>query len=116
MKKYKRWVLKGSDLLELTTGKVKILIENCFYDAQKEIYITSKKRLNVPFDDDKVRDSIRATIRLAISHVDGDQENPSKEALFKVLDILEQKAKSWRTPDEIIDYHKSQIIRALNLI
>ena len=116
MKKYKRWVLKGSDLLELTPGKVKALIEKCFYDAQKEIYVTSKKRLNVPFDDNRVRNSIQATIRLAISHVDGDQDNTSKETLYEVLDILEQKARSWRTPDELIDYHKSQIIRALNLL
>ncbi len=116
MRKYKRWVLSGSDLIELTPLKAKGLIEKCFYDAQKEIYITSKKRLNVPFDDNKVRESIRATIRLAINHVGGDQDNTSKETLYKVLDILEQKAKSWRTPDELIEYHKRQIVRALNLL
>ncbi len=116
MKIYNRWVLSGSDLIELTPAKVKGLIEQCFYDAQKEIYITSKKRLNVPFDDDKVRNSIKATIRLAISHVKGDQDNTSKETLYKVLDLLEQKARSWRTPEELIDYHKHQIIRALNLL
>ncbi|MCK4665664.1 hypothetical protein KAU33_02890, partial [Candidatus Dependentiae bacterium] len=92
MKDYKRWVLKDSELEELTTVKVRDLIEQCFYDAQKEIYIISKKRLNVPFDDDKVRQSIKATIRLAINHVNGDVDNPSKETLYEVLNILEQKA------------------------
>jgi hypothetical protein len=115
-KEFKRWCLEESDLSDLNPKKVRDLIIKCFYEAQRETIVTAKHLLQLPSSDEDIHESVTLTIKSAFSDVGGDFEKPTKEDLVRVIEILASKAYSWGTPEEIIEYHKGQIQKALSLL
>lgn len=108
-----RWFLSHKDLLGLTPLKARELIVKCFFTAQKEIFENARKKKGIPFTDEDIKTTVTAAIRSVFVQIGADFDNPTEESLLKVVETLTVYAKSWRTPQDIIDHHKTQIKKIL---
>ncbi len=113
---HKRWRLSEMDLRELDPVKARELIIKCFFESQKETFARAKQNLGKEARDDEIRKTVESVIRLSFKEVGGSYEEPTKEDLGKVVSTLARKADSWGTPPDIIEHHKGQIIKILNLL
>lgn len=86
----------------------------CLYQAQHETFMHQKERLGVPSDESSVRQSIVGAVRAALSRVGGSYEAPTRAHLRAALDVLAVKARTWGTPPDIIEYHRSEMIKVLD--
>jgi len=115
-KGFKRWSVKKSDLSDLNPVKARELIIRCFYEAQKETFARAKQQLGVPSSDRDLHTSVVTVVKLAFSEVGGDFKKPTKESLTKVVEVLARKSASWGTPKDIIEHHKGQIRKVIDLL
>ncbi len=111
--RFHRWRLKEEDLRDLSPEKARDLIVKCFYEAQKETFARSKQLLGLRDDEKQLQTSVLSAIRLAFKETGGDFNNPTKNSLTKVVEVLGRKSKAWGTPEDIIEYHRSQIMRVI---
>lgn len=116
MNEYKRWAATEEDLKDLTPVKARGMIVNCFFDAQKETFARAKERLRMPASDEDLKKSVTAAVRLAFAECGGAFENPTKECLMLAVSSLAEKAASWKTPEDIINHHKEQIMLVLGIL
>ena len=112
---FRRWSLKESDLDDLSPLKARDLIIKCFFEAQKETFARAKQDLGIA-KDEELMTSVVGSVRLAFRGVEEDFDNPTKKSLLKVVGSLARKAASWGTPQDIINYHKSQIEKIIGLL
>lgn len=112
-KGFHRWRLKEEDLEDLNPAKAKELIINCFYEAQKETFARSKESLGMRADDTEVRTSVLSAVRLTFREAGGDFNNPTRESLIRVVEVLGRKSMAWGTPGDIIEYHREQIMKVI---
>jgi hypothetical protein len=111
--RFHRWCLKEEDLKDLNPARAKDLIINCFYEAQKETFARSKQSLGLPADEAQLLASVLSAIKLAFKEVGEDFDRPAKKSLIKVVEVLGRKSMAWGTPQDIIEYHRGQIMRVI---
>lgn len=114
--RFKKWFLKESDLGDLTPSKVRSLIIECFYEAQKETFRNIKKQIGANSTDEEIRKTVIAGIKLAFKKVGADFEKPTKDSLLLVVAYLARQAASWGTPPDIIQHHKTQLQKVISFL
>ena len=112
--RFHRWCLKEEDLKDLDAAKAEDLIINCFFDAQKETFARSKQSLGLRADEGQVYASVLSAIKLAFKEIGEDFNNPTKKSLTQVVEVLGRKSTAWGTPQDIIEYHRGQIMRVID--
>lgn len=113
MSEFKRWSADGEELKNLTPLKARNIIINCFFEAQKETFARAKEKLHMSASDEELKKSVAAAVRIAFAECGGDFENPDKDCLMQSIKALAEKAASWKTPEDIINHHKEQIMLVL---
>ncbi len=114
---FKRWTLKESDLIDLSPQKARDLIVQCFCEAQKEAYGIARENLGEkPATEEQLRKSIENFVRVAFLSTGSDFENPTVDSLSEAVEFLARKAASWKTPKEIIDFNKGQILKVIEIL
>lgn len=113
---YQKWTVSNSDLTDMNPIKARDLIIQCFYEAQRETLVRVKKRLGSPSDDANVMKSIEKIIKATFNEVGVDFQQPDKQGLMKVIESLAKKSSTVSTPLDIIEYHKGQVMKILNLL
>jgi hypothetical protein len=112
--RFHRWCLKEEDLRDLNAAKARDLILNCFYEAQRETFARSKQSLGLSADEAQVHASVLSAIKLAFRELGEDFNNPAKKSLIRVVEVLGRKSTAWGTPQDIIEYHRGQIMRVID--
>jgi hypothetical protein len=116
-KMFKRWTLKKSDLIDLSPQKVRDLIIQCFSEAQKEAYRIARHNVGEkPATEEQLRKSMENFVKVAFLSTGGDFENPTVDNLSEAVEFLAKRADSWKTPKEIIDYNKGQILKLIEIL
>lgn len=109
-----QWCPKTTDIVDLTTIKVRSLLIECFYEAQKATMIQAGQSLGTKTDEETLRSNVEGVIRMGFKEVGADFQNPTKSGLGAVLDVLARKAAAWGTPKDIIDYHKKAMTEIIS--
>jgi hypothetical protein len=116
-KRFKRWTLREADLIDLSPQKVRDIIIQCFCEAQKEAYRTTRKNLRgKPLTEEQLYKGMENFVKAAFLSVGGDFENPTVDSLGEALGFLARSASSWKTPQEIIDFNKEQILKVIEIL
>jgi hypothetical protein len=110
---YTRWAPSFGDLVNLTPTKARDLVTRCLLEAQKETFAQNEQRLGRNTDDRDLIAIVEGAVRLAFREARQDYDNPTREGLVKVVEVLARKSNSWGTPSDIIEHHKQQITRVL---
>lgn len=110
---YNRWRVQAADLVSLTPEKARDLITRCLLEAQKETFARNEQVLGHMPGDRELQSIVEGTVRLAFRETKQDYDNPTRQSLMKVVEVLARKLSSWGTPAEIIEHHKEQIARVL---
>ena len=110
---YNRWRVQAADLVSLTPEKARDLITRCLLEAQKETFARNEQVLGHMPGDRELQSIVEGTVRLAFRETKQDYDNPTRQSLMKVVEVLARKSSSWGTPAEIIENHKEQIARVL---
>lgn len=113
MSVYKKWFVQPADLMGLTAERARDLIAHCFLEAQKETFAHAGMNLGQAPTDEDLHSMIVGAIRLAFRETGNNYDQPSKQALTAVVQVLARKAAVWQTPPEIIRHHKEQIGKVL---
>jgi len=113
VKKFHRWVINPVDLVDINEVKARDIIVKCFTEAQRETFYCASERMGLSTDPENIQETIIASIKLVFKQVGGDYDNPTMEALAKVVEHLAKAAYSWGTPEEIILHNKAQIEKVL---
>jgi hypothetical protein len=113
---FKKWFASMRDTMFLTPLKARDTITNCFYTAQKETFARMKEKTNPYVSDPEIKKTVIAGIRAVFKEIGADFDHPRSNDLVKVVEILSVKAKSWGTPDDIIEHHKEQIKKVLDAL
>ena len=115
-KKFTRWHLQDEDLSGLNPIKARDLIVKCFFEAQKETFARIKQDMGGSTSDKDLMSNVIASIKMVFREVGSDYENPTKEGIMKAVESLAKKAGSWGTPQDIIEFHKGQIMKVLGIL
>jgi hypothetical protein len=108
-KTFNRWEVCEKDLSGMDPIKARDLIIKCFFEAQKESIARGKRGLDLEVSDASIMDSVRAGVQMAFSEAGGNFDAPDMQSLNLVVEVLARKAKSWGTPQDVIDHHKIQM-------
>jgi len=111
-----RWDLSDSDLLDMTPIKARDLIVECFYQAQKETISDAGRRIGQAQNQAELRNTVSGAVRLAFREAAADFDRPTKHSLMAVVQILARKSQHWGTPADIVEHHKAQIGRVLQIL
>jgi len=109
----KKWFVKPSHLLGLTPETARDLITRCFFEAQKETFSEAGQNLGQMPTDEQLQSTVEGAIRLAFRETGNDYDQPTKQSLFEVVQVLARKSATWKTPPEIVNHHKEQIGKVL---
>ena len=113
MSNEKNWCITSGDLNNLTPIKARDLIIKCFFEAQKETFARMKQKANVDNSDEKVLQTIIGGVKIAFKSNGCDYDNPTKNDFPKIIQYLANKALSWGTPQDIIEFHKKEIEKVI---
>jgi hypothetical protein len=113
---FTRWHLQDDDLTGLNPVKARDLIVKCFFEAQKETFARIKQGMGGSTSDKDLMNNVVASIKMVFREVGSDYENPTKDGIVKAVETLAKKAGSWGTPQDIIEFHKGQIMKVLSLL
>ena len=111
-----RWNLSDADLLDMTPMKARDLIVECFYQAQRETIGAAGRKLGQAQNDAELRDTVTGAVRLAFREATADFDQPTKPGLMAAVTILARKSQHWGTPPDIVEHHKAQIERVLQIL
>ena len=111
-----RWVLCPDDLLDMTPIKARDLIVKCFYEAQKETICAAGRKIGQVQNDAELRNTVIGAVRLAFREAAADFDDPTKGSLMAAVQILARKSQQWGTPPDIVERHKAQIERVLQIL
>lgn len=110
---HRKWFLQPRDLLGLTPIRARDLIAQCFYESERDIYLASQRAQGHAPSDEEIRKMVEGTVRRAFLEVGHDYEQPSKEALKDVVNVLMRKAVAWKAPPELIVHHREELGRVI---
>ena len=113
---FNKWFTSMRDKIFLNPVKARDIIIECFYTAQQDTFARQKEKANPYASSKEVKDTVTAAIRAEFKAIGADFDNPRKKDLVEVVEILATKAKSWGTPDDIIQHHKGQIAKVLDAL
>lgn len=111
---HRKFHLTKFDLLYLDEIKVRDFIVKCFSHSHRETFERARKIICSPTDSKSIENSVILVVRLAFKKAGYDFDNPTKDGLISVLDNLAKEARLMGTPDCIVDYHKNEIMKAVN--
>ena len=114
MPQYNKWSVKEEDLIGLTPEKARDLIVKCLFEAQKETIRHAKEKLGREIDDEQIYQSVISIVKFAFTDTKSSFKNPTKATLIRVIQRLAEISKSWGTPEELIQHHKSQIQKVIS--
>ena len=112
-RKYELWFVSADDLKEVTPKKARDIIIRCFIDAQKATFAMSGEKQGKKLSDAELYEAIELEVKKTFNEAKCNFENPTKECLRKVVDLLYIKSASLGTPKEVRDHHKGQIEKIL---
>jgi len=115
-KTYGEWCARTQGLRSMSALQARDLMIECFYEAQHATFQRSKQRLGTEWDEESVRRSVTAAVRGGFEQVGEDFEHPSKTSIVEVMTALARKARSWGTPNDIIEHHKQEMENVIALI
>lgn len=110
---YTQWCPKPTDVVDPTPAKVRSLLIDCFFEAQKMTMIQAGQSLGTKTDADTLRANVEGVIRLGFKEVGADFETPTKSGMIAVMNVLARKASAWGTPKEIIDHHRDTMMEII---
>ncbi|MDA8084031.1 MAG: hypothetical protein M0024_10280 [Nitrospiraceae bacterium] len=113
---FSRWTIKEDDLKGMDEKKARDLIVKCFFEAQRETFARIKQDMGGSTRDEDLMVNVLASIRMVFRETGSDFDNPTREGITKAVETLAKKAGSWGTPQDIIDFHKGQIMKVLGLL
>jgi len=111
-----RWNISDADLIDMTPVKARDLIVECFYQAQRETIAAAGRKLGQAQSSAELRDTVTGAVRLAFREATADFDHPTKSGLMAAVTILACKSQHWGTPPEIVEHHKAQIERVLQIL
>jgi hypothetical protein len=116
MSGFGKWCPSLTDTVDPTPIKVRSLLIECFLEAQKSTMERAGTTLGSHTDIDTLRASVEKVIRAGFKEVNGNYDNPTKADLEKILVVLSRKAAAWGTPPEIIDHHKKEMSKVIEML
>jgi hypothetical protein len=115
LKDYKRWVIKEEDLRDLSPIKIRNLILNCLFEAQKEAFLhNAQDEEDREVDLNIIKESMESILHAGFKEIGGNFDDPTQEHLEQLIQYLADKSKSWGTPREIVDYHFFQMKKIID--
>jgi len=109
MGKSELWHFSDSDLVGLDPDSARDLLVECFFHAQGGTFEVSARALDMEGSAAQLRETIRAAVRLKFKDLGCDFDNPTVSDIDMVTDALAQEARSWGTPDHVVDHHLKQM-------
>lgn len=97
----------------LTPIAVRDLITDCFVAAHGCHFRATRNALGLSTDDDAVRESSLAIVKLAFRQVGGDYDMPSTRDLPRVVNLLAERSLGWGTPVDLVFEHHCSIMRTI---
>lgn len=114
---FKRWTFKKSDLIDLSPQKVRDLIIKCFCEAQTEAYRIARHNLGEkPSTEEQLGKNMENFIKAAFLATGGNFENPTVDNLSEAVEFLARRAIAWKTPMEIVNHNKGQILKVIEIL
>ena len=113
---FAKWFASLRDTMFLTPAKARDTIINCFFTAQRETFARMKEKAHPFVSTKEIKSTVTAAVRGVFKEIGADFDKPTKNDLTKVVEILAAKAKSWGTPDDIVQHHKGEIEKILNAL
>jgi len=101
-----QWCPTDAELKDLSVGKARDMIVNCFFQAQKETLTRAREKLGKIPDDATLHKDVEGIVRITFRELGFSFDNPTNESLGAVVMELAQKAEAWGTPKDIIEHHK----------
>jgi hypothetical protein len=115
-KTFGEWCARTQGLGPMSAVQARDLMVECFYEAQKAMFERSKQRLGTDWNEESVRRSVTAAVRAGFEQVGEDFEHPTKQGIIETMTVLGRKARSWGTPNDIIEHHKQEMENVIALI
>lgn len=112
-KHFGHWCPSTEDIVDIDTVGARDLMIECFYQAQHATFERMKMRMGTSWDEASVRKSVTGAIRTALNQVGADWDAPTRSELVDAVEVLAKRAKSWGTPEDIIDHHRVEIEKVL---
>jgi hypothetical protein len=110
---YGEWRAAPEFESELDAVSIRDMLVECFFEAQKEVFARTKNKMGTSADKDALRTSARGAVRSAIGRVGGSYDEPTIESLQQAMEVLGSKARTWGTPDDVIERHMSEMNRVM---
>ncbi len=110
----KEWEITEDDTVNLTPSKVRDLIIQCFTYAHFEEVLEKKKGLITHTDFDVVRNCLIAEIKVTFNQANENFENPTKQGLLKVINILAKKQINRGGNSFIIENHRTKLYSVIS--
>lgn len=110
---HRKWFLQPRDLLGLTPTRARDLITQCFYESEKDIDVGSQRAQGHAPGDEEIRKMVESTVRRAFLEAGYNYDQPTKEGLKEVVNVLMRKAAAWKAPPELIVHHREELGRVI---
>jgi hypothetical protein len=111
-----RWCPKPTDVANPTPLKVRSLMIECFFEAQRATMMQAGQAMGTKTDEETLRRNVEGVVRMAFKETGGDFNSPTKSDFENVLDVLARKAGAWGTPRDIVDHHKKTMVEIIGLL
>jgi hypothetical protein len=115
-KNFKKWHVTEADLQQINLVKAKNLIIECFYQEQSQTFRRVLEGAGVSASENDVRKAVVAAVKFTFKEIGEDYDNPTKESLIKVVELLAKKAAMWGTPLDIIEHNIAQLMKVIKLL
>jgi hypothetical protein len=103
------WSVSDSDLADLDPVKARDLLVECFLQAQGGTFKRAGAALDLQRDQDELRKTVEAAIRLKFKDLGCDFSDPGADDISKVADALAREARAWGTPEHVVEHHIDQM-------
>ncbi len=100
----------------LSPSVARELLVDCFTVAHGPNFAETKSQLGLETDDGAVRESVQTIIRLAFKQTGGNFDNPTRDDLVKVVNVLAERSLGWGTPPDVVFQHHSEMMRTLGFV
>ena len=107
---YHHAIKKGE---KITPENVRDEMVECFLSAQKECLSLAAESMHRQVTEEDLRKSVTVIIKGAFKEAEEDFDNPTKEALMKVMEILKRKSAATGKEADIIQHHAGQMMDLL---
>lgn len=117
-KRFGQWNINISDLDDLSPVKVRDLIIECLYKAERETFLRIKNESNISSNENEkeIREYIETRVKIAFDTVGGNFEHPTKESLSNVAVVIAKMSTLFGTPKNVIEFHKGQMQRLIKAL